>query len=465
MKNKMPLIAFFIISCTIAQNTNGLWPHKNFQIHGGLVAIGNTIVGVDSKNAYRKRGNEVKKNDELSIRYVDIDNDHTTFSSSSADLLLPVKEISYAALYWTATYPYEKGSVKGKRKRHRYNIEVDRVSDFNTIQFTLPNHTTHILQGVVLSDFKNDIGGPYVCYADVTELIKESEKKVGTYMVANIRASQGRILGGSSGGWMLAIVYKDDQEPIKDISLLHGLHPLDKLSSPTTIPFELNLNGSIKHAKLITAVLEGDEGLKTDRLALVTEGVRFPLHSGLRPKNNYYNSTISEFGQITSKRNPNSTNTLGFDLATVDLENELGASETAYTNNSFQIEFESKRDLFFLFFVGLDVVIPSGKANGIAENKTAPITETTTNQGYASDYYLVTNVFSEHHYALAWKKHLVELGYTPGTLIHPKNNWEYIYIASSTDRFVFEELRQKLKVEKEFKDIWVLEMPKGNYQP
>ncbi len=119
---KIILVMIFIIvsniSSTFAQEIIPLAPRETQnRVNGNLTMNGNTIVGLvdsfednvsyDPNAAYNgnlNNGNSITD-------YIDIDGDPSTFSSSSADIVTPrpeCTEITYAGLYWTATYYLER---------------------------------------------------------------------------------------------------------------------------------------------------------------------------------------------------------------------------------------------------------------------------------------------------------------------------------------------------------------------
>jgi len=65
---------------------------------------------------------------------------------------------------------------------------------------------------------------PYAFYADVTDLITALPDPQGEYTVANIRATEGVLLGGggSAGGWTLVIAYENPSMPGKLITTFDG---------------------------------------------------------------------------------------------------------------------------------------------------------------------------------------------------------------------------------------------------
>src|SRR5690606_32848703 len=123
-------------------------------------------------------------NDNFDMRYIDIDGDPSTFSSSSATLSDVLDDgcstVVYAALYWSATYRYNTD-----------DSDSGRASNFNEVKLKLPGSSTYtditgtvIFDGFYDDDF--DSNSPYACYADVTDLIKGLADPNGEYTVANI---------------------------------------------------------------------------------------------------------------------------------------------------------------------------------------------------------------------------------------------------------------------------------------
>src|SRR5438045_8917083 len=99
------------------------------------------------------------------MKYIDIDTDATTFSSSSATLSIPSASancfrIVYAGLYWSAL-------VKSGDSR----------TDINKIKFKTPGSAVYNdIAGSIVYDAAEapivpDNNMPYVCYDDVTSLL------------------------------------------------------------------------------------------------------------------------------------------------------------------------------------------------------------------------------------------------------------------------------------------------------
>ncbi|MDG3581387.1 hypothetical protein [Galbibacter pacificus] len=402
------------------------------QIHklkGGCKIIGNNIVSVNATEAYNDIGYHAKKNDRLPMVYVDIDDNTNTFSSSSASLELPetTNKIVKVGLYWAATYQYGKGDIKKKENEYMYTNEADRVDDFNIILFKAPDSAYTTVTGKILEDQKDSIGRPYLCYADVTEVLNGSKKTSGSYTVANMRASEGHILGGSSGGWMLMVVYENPEEPLRQIDIYEGFKSVSESFFEVEVDIGDNFNKETDNAQLFLGVLEGDERLKTDEVTIKAQDYaeKKPLYSKVRPQNNFFNSSITYFGEIVDNRNPNSINTLGFDLATMDITKYKSSG-----SGKLGIKFNSVRDAFLLFFMGVAKEI---HANETSVAKQIAVKDTVVNltdslkiresfriEGISSGYYLVTNVFSNDELASKWKLRVETLGLKPKSFVNPK---------------------------------------------
>ena len=98
------VISVLITLTTYAQNFQPFAPRFNQDVKGDIILIGNNILGPDN-NAFN---NNSVYNHNVDMRYIDIDSDPSTFSSSSSDLSIPnpnCYRIIYAGLYWGAVNP------------------------------------------------------------------------------------------------------------------------------------------------------------------------------------------------------------------------------------------------------------------------------------------------------------------------------------------------------------------------
>jgi len=327
--------------------------HKEFYIEGDAIVIGNNILSEHANKDYNEVG---LINDRIEMKYVDIDDENATFSSSSAELRLPnnAKKIKYAGLYWSATYGFKKGTYKVVKNRMVVKSNGERDTTFSAIKFKTPNQEYRNIKGEIIFDGHDKkffaSNSPYICYADVTTLLQNAPK-TGNYTVANVRATEGVITGGSSAGWVLYVVYEQEDASPKHIRTYHGLSLLNKK------PLDIHFNnfttqevGQVK-ASITMAAIEGDAKLKTDKCSIFSKekNTFINMSSDLRPELNFFNSKITNNQDYITNRIPKSENTLGFDLIAFDIPNENNA---LLGNNQTELDFKvyTKADRFYMFF-------------------------------------------------------------------------------------------------------------------
>jgi len=341
----------------MAQIKNDFDVRYENELRGDLTFIANNIVnrdegGNDPEDPYNSTGWRSEYNDRLNMQYIDIDGDPSTFSSSSATLAVPDSDCSlirYAGLYWSAVYR-----------------DNNRSSDFNQVKFRVPGGSyVDLTADEILFDGEGDADfgsyAPYACYKDVSSILTGLANPDGEYFVANVRASSGdNVQGGVSGGWSLVVVYENPTLPGKYITTFDGYAGIKSgetvdipFSGFTTLPAPFPVN-----AKLGVAALEGDNRISGDQLAIRADsnGSFTTLSNTANPSNNFFNSNITDEGVIQTNRNPNSVNTLGWDVDLFTIPNPsqsvIPNSETGAT-----LRASSSQDKYDIFFTSLDVEI------------------------------------------------------------------------------------------------------------
>lgn len=512
---KYLFLILFVISTILGYSQEGkkFSSNKKFYLKGNSTIIGNSIVSTDATKPFND-ASEI--NDVLKMEYVDVDDDASTFSSSQATLKLSedASNIKYAALYWSAVYKYDKGVRKIINfEKLVYDGKDERSTNVNSILFKQPNGNYNTLTGSIIFDsYKTELfedTKPYVCYADVTSLLKNANTINGIYTVANIKATEGYVSGGVAGGWLLYVIHEDEAETAKYFTTYNGFVGVDKTATDIQFKnFKTDEVGNIKTSLLI-GTLEGDQKYKTDNCAILdAEKKSFVLLSNKqRPGNNFFNSKITIEDETFLDRNPNSSNTLGFDVLKMSIPNE---NNNILSNNSSEttIRFKTRADGFYLFFVAFETEISpiymEGKSNedtlAVFENEeltdtievekeeeiivdkpevSEPVktikTETPKPKkksglerieslksinipNLAKGYYLVTNVFSVKENADNWIKTLEDKGHLPKSYINPKNNWNYIYLDNNKDASVIYQRQKELSKLDYFQDIWILKI-------
>ena len=327
-----------------AQNYVPFTPRFNQDLKGDIVLIGNNILG-PSNNAFND--NNVY-NHTVDMRYIDIDGDASTFSSSSADLDIPnpnCYKIIYAGLYWGAVTngsdPITEVKFKGP------------TGGYNDVVGTVVYEANGVATG---SSF------PYSCYADVTDIVTGLASDLGTYTIGNVSSAEGETATftpyngtGFSAGWSLFVVYEDPTLPGKSITSFDGFSAISSsvnvdipISGFRTIPAPAPVR-----ANFAFATLEGDKPIQNDRLVL--NGIN--MSAADRPANNFFNSSVTQLSATpVTTRNPNSTNTLGFDTGVMVVPNP-GNTVIANDATSATVRLESNQDVYFQYFFAFAVEI------------------------------------------------------------------------------------------------------------
>ena len=337
-------------------------------VKGDMTVIANNIVnrkdyGNNPNMPYMNATKTAKLNDEFEMFYVDIDSDMSTFSSSSATLYLENeqnKKIVYAGLYWSATYKYNSGV---KNNRNKFKAFDKNREEFDQIKLKLPGENKYTdVKGTIIFDGLGkkgfDESAPYAVYADITDLVKELGNATGEYTVANIKATQGVVEGGVSGGWTMFFVYEDENESAKFITSYDGFAGVtDKSTDILFTGFKTLPEGKV-FAKLACAGLEGDNNLAGDQLQIKSQSSEIftLLSSPLKIENNFFNSNIVINDQYFTDRNPNSKNTLGYDTSLITIANP---DNSVIQNNTDNVTLKLKTvgDRYFMFFNAFNVEV------------------------------------------------------------------------------------------------------------
>jgi len=298
----------------------------NAQINGGVVFAQNNSLSCDGTLAdgtidqracinTRNGASSRMTNNAWRMNHVDIDNDPSTFNSSSSQLALPNNvDVVYAALYWG-------GRLKGT------NGLANAATTYDRVKLRVPGSDTYVdvvakPADIIVSPSVSGVGEPYQAKAIVTELVQPAG--AGNYTVANLAAGLGV---DRYGGWTLAVVFRDPNRPLRDITLFDGLVNVRSNDQPETITvsgFTVPVQGAVDATVGIVAY-DGDRANTGDYADFNTTR----LASSVSPANDYFNSTIDTFGQNVLSRSPADQNTLGFDVKVADATGLIANSDTS----------------------------------------------------------------------------------------------------------------------------------------
>ena len=364
--------------------------------------------------------NGTNSNDNLNLEYIDVDTDETTFSSSTADLAIKninqstnnCKRVAYAGLYWSATYSVDRFSqivdvvpVTTPPTSITYPA-IPISADWNKIKFKVPGSSSYVEltaddvtdpageeDEIILSTPISQTlpGSPYVCYKNVTNLLKDLPNVNGKYTVANLRAARGKNLGISGAGWVLVVIYESVDQPSKFITVFDGYQQINTATGPIPNPeayydvsgFQTVPSPTPVRAKIGIAALDGDITRNLDNFYIKSpistpqsSGTYVSITNSANPFDNTFNSSISTVTnaspavvQQVSNRLPNGSNTMGFDLDLMEIPN--GANATIANNaTNATIKLATGNDQYgvFLSTFAVDIIAPEIVLNKLVTN-------------------------------------------------------------------------------------------------
>ncbi|MCG8807819.1 T9SS type B sorting domain-containing protein [Tenacibaculum finnmarkense] len=328
---------------------------RHFQnVNGNMTFIANNIL---NKKIYVNYGtpyfpvwkletdvasHDNEDNNEHNLYYIDIDNDSSTFSSSSATLKLPnCSRVVYAGLYWAGVY---SGSSDDYRK-----VKLKLPSSSTYIDITADPNNREILSSTTRS---------YTCFKDITALVQAESNPNGVYTAANILATEGKAAGtGSAAGWTMIVVYENESETRKNISIFDGYADVANTEVPIDYSgFKTIPTGNVKAEQIIGA-LEGDRGRGNDKYEFKDKNGNYnPLSNNLNPANNFFNNSITIYDSYLTGKNPESTNTFGFDVDQIKIKNP-GNSVIKNNETEAHVKFTSRGDFYYPFLSAMSIEV------------------------------------------------------------------------------------------------------------
>ncbi|WP_438962426.1 hypothetical protein [Nonlabens sp.] len=344
-----------------AQNSVSFEQQHSYYINGGSLIYGNNILSKHEEKPFHT-ANGI--NDNTKMTYVDIDKDPTTFSSSAVQIDVPENStIINATLYWAGTYPGATGKKKRKGKKLDYVIVDEVDQDISKVRIKINKGEYRDVSGQVIFNASNATdevlisNKPYVCKADVTELMA-SDALLDKVTVANVPAALGYINGGSTAGWLLFIAYENPNSLPHFITLYDGFEFVKDQKVAISIKDFKSAQVNDVSSRITIAAMDGDSPLKRDNVQIYNPKSRKSafLSSSTRSQTNFFNSSIDENKEAKEKRFPYSRNTLGFDIAQVNVTDKKGLVLPKNTEN-IEIQYATKADSFYVFFTAFQTQI------------------------------------------------------------------------------------------------------------
>lgn len=370
LKNFLLVASMLMMLSSYGQLQRGFTPRYSETLNGDFTMIANNVLSRDAVNAYNGSQSNHDFSDNI---YVDIDSDASTFNSSSANLANPAPgnsclTIERVFLYWAAADKEYEIDGSGNILAGDGGTEVSW--NYNDIKLMMPGDTdygTTLTADEVIYRGRDDhfVNDPYICVKDITSMVQGLTDPFGTYQVANVKATEGRLFGhgggnvGTSGGWQIVFVYQSPTLPQKNISLFDGYAQITATENNFDVTFDgfqTVPNGRV-NADMIIGSFEGDRGISQDQLLILDRNGNWePLTTPMRPADNFFNSTITVDGNHFLNRLPASTNTLGYDASLFPLRNN---GNQLITNNqtSAVVRMTSNQETYGLYLLGMAVEV------------------------------------------------------------------------------------------------------------
>jgi uncharacterized repeat protein (TIGR01451 family) len=278
---------------------------------GNVTLAGNSLMTCPASAACTTAlgGSGTLNNNNWDMVRVDRDQDASTSNSSSAQLTLPSNtEVLFAALYY--------GGRDASRSPERTRVKFAARPGSSTCSTpALPSYQT-FTNGLV--DEAVDVSGDvrmYQGFVDVTPTVQAVG--TGCYTVGGIPLTTDTSdprRSDHSGGWALAVAYKDAAAPPRNLTIFDGMQFVTTKAEQGE-PVDIELKGfqtpplGTVNTSVGFVAYEGDLGNTGDFAQLDGE----TLFDALNPKTNFFNSSLAIFGKRLTLRDPDPVNQLGYD--------------------------------------------------------------------------------------------------------------------------------------------------------
>ncbi|MFN4951606.1 MAG: SprB repeat-containing protein, partial [Flavobacteriales bacterium] len=294
----------------------------NPNTNGCTAAAGYTTASISS-NTYN--------NNNWTMQYVNVDNDPSTFMSSSDSLNLPqCSEITWAGLYWCASNTNGSNTTPtGWANRNQCKFKVNNGAYQTLTADQIVNSSTGYLS--------------YFCYKNVTSIVQAAGTKARFTLADMICWTGGQ---NFAGGWNLVVVYKNTNMTDRNLTVFDGLAVVSSGNS-TTVPingFVTPLSGPVNF-ELGVVTLDGDRGSTGDQLSFNGVANNYVnVTDAMHAASNSFNSTICYNGAFTPFRLPNYNNTLGYD-ANIYVPNNAAKNYIGNAATSANIRLATNTDI------------------------------------------------------------------------------------------------------------------------
>ncbi|HEY9402211.1 MAG TPA: isopeptide-forming domain-containing fimbrial protein [Pyrinomonadaceae bacterium] len=313
---------------------------------GNIALVGNSLMTCRARNnnncALTRSG--AGSNSDYTSEFIDADADSATSNSSSATLSLPGgSTVLWAGLYW--------GARSTTASRSQIKFKPANSGFYSTLTaFELDSTTA--------------ASNAYQGFVDVTAQVQSA--RGGTYWAADITANTGLDTTGFYAGWSLVVVYRDVNQPLRNLTVFDGFASVSNGQNVTTTASGLlTPTTGVFSAYAGMVAYEGDQGILGDSFQITNTSTNATttIFDTQNPVNNFFNSSISSLNARITAKNPDYANQLGFDIDTVSIATPntvLGNGAT-----SVRLTFNSTQDLYYpgVLTFAVDVFRPQVDGN------------------------------------------------------------------------------------------------------
>jgi len=255
------------------------------------------------------------------------DDSSIALNSAKATLNLPPevegKDIKWAGLYW-------QGHIEGSDPSEY----EEKIAGFNEVVFETPDGVKHTISvspsdnnaanyyTFVSNDYDSNNGYRffYQCFADVTDLVKNSySASQKTFIVGNIKTTEGEdsfyhdpladgalIKYGHWGGWSLIVVYERNSvdQAYKNISIFDGFQVLIPMPNDPVKSIEIPVSGFLTplsgsvDSRLLYFAMGGEKKISRDSMEIYKQHAEEyeKVSNAVNAQNNVLNGSISFMG-------------------------------------------------------------------------------------------------------------------------------------------------------------------------
>jgi len=338
-------------------------PQSTQNVIGNYLMTGNTVLCLTNKSSgypddtyicqdSTNIGYYDSTSNNYVAKYIDIDDDSSTWNSSSANITLPDSYeqnggngILWAGLVWQGRFawePYvqelhyytegasspiehETGDDTGVR-----GVNIDSDAHVNLIRLKIDEGTYQQVQAYKVYSKTAYDGVTYSAVANITSLLRNANLAKGdhTFTIGNLPTSEGRENSpGIYGGWSIVVIYAEDilvGKP-RNITIYGGM--LEMSNSETTVEisgFKLPSSGNTVTAQLSLFSGEGEHDYSPDGVDIgLSSSGPWTAIPETGNNDNVFDAVLSNVNRdhIDGKYNDLQNNNTGIDVDVFDISN------------------------------------------------------------------------------------------------------------------------------------------------